>query len=54
MPWPPSGSPVTKTLSPALNPREVIEVPREIIGRNRLVLKAKNSEELLYYTTDNE
>ncbi len=33
---------------------EVTETPREIVGRNRLVLKARNSEELLYYTTDDE
>jgi len=33
---------------------DVTEVPQEIVGRNKLVLKAKNSEELLYYTTDNE
>ena len=33
---------------------DVTEVPMDIVGRNRLVLKAKNSEELLYYTTDNE
>jgi len=33
---------------------DVTEVPMDIIGRNRLILKAKNSEELLYYTTDNE
>jgi hypothetical protein len=24
------------------------------VGRNRLVLKAKNSAEFMYYTTDNE
>ena len=33
---------------------EVTEAPREIAGRNRLVLKAKNSQELRYYTTDDE
>lgn len=33
---------------------DVTEVPMDIVGRNRLVLKAKNSEELIYYTTDNE
>jgi anaerobic dimethyl sulfoxide reductase subunit B len=33
---------------------EVTEAPQDIIGRNRLVLKAKNSIELKYYTTDNE
>lgn len=30
------------------------EAPQDIVGRNRLVLKTKNSEELFYYTTDNE
>jgi hypothetical protein len=30
------------------------ESPTDIVGRNRLVLKPKNSEELLYYTTDDE
>jgi len=33
---------------------DVTEAPMDIVGRNKLVLKAKNSEELLYYTTDNE
>jgi DMSO reductase iron-sulfur subunit len=33
---------------------EVTEAPLDIVGRNKLVLKAKDSEELLYYTTDNE
>jgi len=33
---------------------EVFEAPTDIVGRNKLVLKAKNGEELLYYTTDNE
>ena len=33
---------------------DVIDAPVDIVGRNRLVLKPKNSEELLYYTTDNE
>ena len=32
----------------------VTEAPQDIVGRNRLVLKAKNSAELRYYTTDNE
>ena len=36
------------------DPSDVIEAPVDIVGRNRLVLKPKNSEELLYYTTDNE
>ena len=33
---------------------QVTEAPTDIVGRNRLVLKAKNSAELMYYTTDNE
>lgn len=33
---------------------DVTEAPHEIVGRNRLVLKAKNSLELNYYTTDDE
>jgi anaerobic dimethyl sulfoxide reductase subunit B (iron-sulfur subunit) len=33
---------------------EVTAAPQNIAGRNRLVLKAKNSQELKYYTTDNE
>ena len=30
------------------------EAPLTIVGRNKLVLKAKNVAELMYYTTDNE
>ena len=33
---------------------EVTEAPQEIVGRHKLVLKAKDSQELMYYTTDNE
>lgn len=33
---------------------DITEVSHEIVGRNRLVLKAKNAEELNYYTTDDE
>jgi len=33
---------------------EVTQVPEDIIGRNKLVLKAKNTEELMFYTTDDE
>ena len=33
---------------------EVTEALQEIVGRHKLVLKAKNSQELMYYTTDNE
>ena len=33
---------------------EVTGAPQDIVGRNKLVLKAKNSSEQKYYTTDNE
>jgi len=33
---------------------EITEAPQDIVGRHKLVLKAKNSQELMYYTTDNE
>jgi NADPH-dependent glutamate synthase beta subunit-like oxidoreductase/NAD-dependent dihydropyrimidine dehydrogenase PreA subunit len=33
---------------------DITLAPEEIVGRNKLVLKAKDSQELLYYTTDNE
>ena len=33
---------------------DMTEVPQEIVGRHKLMLKAKNSRELMYYTTDNE
>ncbi len=33
---------------------EVTQAPKEIVGRNKLVLKAKDSAELMYYTTDDE
>ncbi len=33
---------------------DVTQAPDAIVGRNRLVLKARNTEELMYYTTDNE
>jgi anaerobic dimethyl sulfoxide reductase subunit B (iron-sulfur subunit) len=33
---------------------DVTKVPQDIIGRNKLVLKAKSSEEFMYYTTDDE
>ena len=32
----------------------VTEAPQDIVGRNKLVLKAKNSAEQKYYTTDDE
>ena len=32
----------------------VTQATQAIIGRNRLVLKARNTEELMYYTTDDE
>ena len=33
---------------------DVADVPEDIIGRNKLVLKAKNSAGLMYYTTDDD
>lgn len=33
---------------------DVTEISEDIVGRSKLVLKAKSSEELMYYTTDNE
>lgn len=33
---------------------DVTNVPRDIVGRNKLVLKAKNVAEQKYYTTDDE
>ena len=33
---------------------EVTEAPRDIVGRNKLMLKAKSSAEQKYYTTDDE
>ena len=33
---------------------DVTEAPHDIVGRNKLVLKAKNSAEQKYYTTDDE
>ena len=33
---------------------DVTEITEDSIGRNKLVLKAKNSAELMYYTTDND
>jgi anaerobic dimethyl sulfoxide reductase subunit B (iron-sulfur subunit) len=33
---------------------DVTQAPQEIVGRNRLVLKARNAKELNYYTTDDE
>lgn len=33
---------------------EILNAPEGVAGRSKLVLKAKNSEELKYYTTDNE
>jgi anaerobic dimethyl sulfoxide reductase subunit B (iron-sulfur subunit) len=33
---------------------DVTQTSEDIIGRNRLVLKARNTKELMYYTTDDE
>jgi len=48
---PHEGEPLPEIFSEA---SMVTQAPREIIGRNKLVLKAKNVKELMYYTTDNE
>jgi anaerobic dimethyl sulfoxide reductase subunit B (iron-sulfur subunit) len=37
-----------------LDMSEVTRAPGEIVGRNKLILKAKTSAELMYYTTDDE
>jgi anaerobic dimethyl sulfoxide reductase subunit B (iron-sulfur subunit) len=34
--------------------KDLTEIPPGTIGRGRLVLKAKKSEELMYYTTDDD
>ncbi len=36
------------------NADDITNVPQEVIGRNKLVLKPKNAEEMMYYTTDDE
>ncbi len=33
---------------------DVLQAPQEIIGRNRLVLKAENSQDLMYHTCNDE
>ena len=33
---------------------EVTQAPQDIVGRNKLILKGKNSAERAYYTTDDE
>ena len=33
---------------------DVTQAPRDIAGRNGLILKARNAEELMYYTKDDE
>ncbi len=33
---------------------DITQAPQEIVGRSKLVLKAKDSQELMYYTTDDE
>ena len=45
------GSPLPDVFA---NKRDVVRAPLEIVGRNRLVLKPKTNEELMYYTTDDE
>lgn len=36
------------------NPDEVTQTSSEIVGRNKLVLKAASTKEIMYYTTDDE
>ena len=48
---PDSGGPLPDIFK---DPSDITEAPQEIVGRNRLVLKAKTSEEAMYYTTDDE
>lgn len=45
------GEPLPDIFSEAF---DVTQAPGDIVGRNRLVLKARNSKELMYYTTDDE
>jgi len=33
---------------------DLTQAPTEIVGRHKLVLKAKSNEELMYYTMDDE
>ena len=33
---------------------DVTRAPGDIVGRNKLVLKARNTKELMYYTMDDE
>ena len=33
---------------------DITQAPQNIVGRNKLVLKAKKSDELMYYTKDDE
>jgi anaerobic dimethyl sulfoxide reductase subunit B (iron-sulfur subunit) len=36
------------------NVQDVTEIPSGMVGKNRLVLKAKNRDALMYYTTDDD
>ena len=36
------------------NVEDVTGIPSGMVGKNRLVLKAKNRDELMYYTTDDD
>jgi len=53
--WRKRGAPEGETL-PDIFPdiAAVTNAPRDILGRNRLVLRARNNAEQQYYTTDNE
>jgi anaerobic dimethyl sulfoxide reductase subunit B (iron-sulfur subunit) len=49
--YPDSGEPLPDIFAKI---SEVTRLPEDITGRNKLVLKAKNSAELMYYTMDDE
>ncbi|MBA7705044.1 hypothetical protein ES703_113868 [subsurface metagenome] len=53
--WQKRDSPKGKLLPDVFTAKsDVTQAPQHIVGRNKLVLKAKNSAEQQYYTTDDE
>ncbi|MFX0195805.1 MAG: 4Fe-4S dicluster domain-containing protein [Candidatus Hodarchaeota archaeon] len=48
---PPEGQPLPDVFAEI---SDVLRAPVEIVGRNKLVLKPKNSKDLMYYTMDDE
>lgn len=53
--WQKRNSPKDKLLPDVFTAKsDVTQAPQHIVGRNKLVLKAKNSAEQQYYTTDDE